>query len=382
MSGLAHGRELMRIAILANDKNSFVKPLADGLARMAAGCGAEPEIHYDGIAMLSLPLKMSWASPRSAAGHAIRLRRHRKLFRDFVERVRGADLIVVVAHVPASLARNSLQNIETLRSAIPDRPIVNYDLVYLPTVVKWSGAMLRGEDTGLTDADRRAFKSGAFGLERYDWYLVASATSEIAMPAGPQPCSIIGVNLDDGTLYPDQTGEFRVLVDFEQTRKDYLSFREVQLAALDRSEIPYHVLDKPLSRDEIREVYRKTGAFMMAHRESFGLPICELQACGSLIFTPRSEWAGAHWIKPDLHVSGSGAHSGNFIVYQNDLESLVKRLRAARENFNPSAVREQFLAMQPQLFEGDRSTLANFLQMVDEGAIHSRRHEQHTAIGR
>ena len=121
---------------------------------------------------------------------------------------------------------------------------------------------------------------------------------------------------------------------------------------------------------------------MMAHRESFGLPICELQACGSLIFTPRAEWAGAHWIKADLRVGGAGVHSENFIVYDNDVDSLVTRLQAARKNFNPISVRESFLAAQPHLYRGDRSAFTDFLRMVDDRTIHSRRHEQHAAIGR
>jgi glycosyltransferase involved in cell wall biosynthesis len=372
----------MRIAILANDKNSFVKPLAEGLARMATAVGARPKIFYDGLAMLSLPLGMNWSSPRAAAGQAIRMRKHKKMFDEFVERIRGFDLVVVVAHVPSSLTRGSLQNVEVLRHRMPECPIVNYDLVYLPTVSKWSGAMLRGEETGLSEADKASMLPGAFGMDRYDWYLVASPLSEIPMPETPQPCSIIGVNLDDGALFPDQGGEFRVLVDFEQRRSDYLSFRQVQLEALQMAGIPFDVLDKPMTRDEIRSVYRKTGAFLMAHRESFGLPICELQACGSLIFTPRAEWAGAHWIKSDLKRPGPGRHSRNFVVYRNDPASLAEKLKEARDNFDPARVRDELFNAQPQLYYGDRKALRDFLAMVDDGRIDSRAHQLHSAIGR
>jgi glycosyltransferase involved in cell wall biosynthesis len=137
-----------------------------------------------------------------------------------------------------------------------------------------------------------------------------------------------------------------------------------------------------MTRDEIRAVYRKTGAFMMAHRESFGLPLCELQACGSLIFTPRPEWAGAHWIKDDLSVAGAGKHSRNFVVYENNVASLVEQLRKAQAEFNPSRVRDEFLTVQPQLYQGDRRVLSEFLQMVGSGEIHSRRHSDHASIGR
>jgi hypothetical protein len=372
----------MKVAILANSKNSFVKPLAQGLARMTAACGETAEIHYDGLEILSLPVRMSWASPRTAASRAVRLTGNRRRFESLVARLRGVDVIVVVAHVPASVSRSSLENVEALRERLPNCPIVNYDLVYLPTVEKWGAAMLRGEEVGLGEADLRMFATGSFGMERYDWYLVASVASEIPMPSGPQPYSRIGIDLDDGSLFPDQQGEIRALVDFPQTRKNYPTFREVQLRALEQSGIPFQILEGSLDRDQIRAVYRKTGIFFLGHRESFGLPICELQACGSLIFTPHAEWAGAHWIKSDPTVAGPGRHSANFVVYQNDVNSLVELLQAARDSFSPDRVVKTFLHSHRQLFHGDREALSHFFGMVNEGKIHSRLNREHAGIGR
>jgi hypothetical protein len=372
----------VKLAILANDKASFVRPLAEGLARMAARCGAEAKIHYDGLAMLSLPLQMTWSSPRSAAGTALRLPRNRRRFNEFVERIRDADVIVVVAHVPSSLTRDSLRNVETLREMLPTRPIVNYDLVYLPTVEKWGAAMLRGEPAGLTEAALEVLGAGSFGMERYDWYLVGSAISEIPLPPGHQPYSPVGIDIDDGSLYPNQRGEFLVLVDFEQRRKNYRAYRELQLRALEKSGIPFRVLDGRLSRDDIRAIYRKTAVFLMAHRESFGLPICELQACGSLIFTPHSDWAGAHWMKHDITVSGPGSHSGNIVVYRNSVDALVEELHAARVAFNPAGVVKTFAESHPHLFRGNQEVLADFLEKVSDGAIHSELHVEHAGVGR
>ncbi len=372
----------MRLAILANDKNSFVRPLAEGLARMATRCGATAEIHYDGLAMLSLPVNMTWRSLRSAASTALRLLRNRRRLSEFVERLRDVDAIVVVAHVPLSLTRDSLKNVELLREMLPGCPIVNYDLVYLPTVEKWGAAMLRGEPTGLTEAALEVLGAGSFGMERYDWYLVASATSEIPLPPGHQPYSPIGIDIEDGTLYPDQGGELRVLVDFEQRRKNDRDYRNLQLAAIEMSGIPFRVLEGQFGRDEIRAIYRKTGIFMMAHRESFGLPICELQACGSLIFTPRPEWAGAHWIKPDVRLAGPGFHSGNFVVYENTVEALVTELHAARALFNPAGVVKTFARSHPQLLGGNAHALADFLGMVSDGTIHSGLPVEHATVGR
>ena len=48
----------MRVEILANDRVSFVKPMADGLARMLKDCGADARVHYDGIAQM---MRLQWA---------------------------------------------------------------------------------------------------------------------------------------------------------------------------------------------------------------------------------------------------------------------------------------------------------------------------------
>lgn len=372
----------MRIAILANEKDSFVRPLAEGLARMTRKCGASPEVIYDGLEVISLPLRRRSFRPRALARHALRGRGFRKRFDALVERIRDADAVIVVAHVPGSMSRNALQNIEELRRRLPHIPMVNYDLIYLPTVEKWGAAMLQGDLSDISTEEARLITPAPFGMERYDWYLAASVASEIAMPAGDHPCSLIGMDIDDGQLYPDQQGEFRVLMDFSQSRKNYPSFRTIQLEALGKAGVPFRVLHGTYTRSEIRALYRTTGAFMLAHRESFGLPICELQACGSLIFTPRAEWAGAHWLKEDASVAGPGTHSPNIIVYDNRVEALVDRLLEAKAAFDPVRVVQTFDEVHPQLHYGDLDALARFLGRVDSGAIHGGLHWQHATVGR
>ncbi len=366
---------------MANEKDSFVRPLAEGLARMSTVCGATAEIFYDGLETLSLPLGLSGVSPRALARFALKGPGYRKRFADLVQRVAGADVIVVVAHLPHSLSRHGFANIEMLRSRLPRIPIVNYDLIYLPTVEKWGGAMLKGDMSDISAEEMQLIKPAPFALERYDWYLVASPVSEIPMPAGAQPFSHIGIDLDDGSLYPEQ-GRFHVLLDFEQRRKDYRSYREVQLAALERSGVSYEILEGRLTRSEIRAKYRKAGALMLAHRESFGLPICEVQACGAQIFTPRPEWAGAHWLKPHLTTPGPGQHSSNFVVYENRVDALTADLLAAQDSFDPAARLQTFMDAHPQLYCGDPKVLAGFLTRVSSGDINSQSHLQHAKIGR
>lgn len=372
----------MKLAIMANEKDSFVRPLAEGLARMVKSCGVTAEIHYDGLEVLSLPLGLRSLSPRAVAGFALKSAGYRKRFDEMVQQLAGADAIVVVAHVPASHSRHAHVNIERLRTRLPDVPIVDYDLIYLPTVEKWSAAMLRGDHSDISADEMRLIEPAPFGMERFDWYMVGSPVSEVPMPPGPQPYSRIGIDIDDGTLYPDQGGTFHVLVDFEQTRKNYPSFRDVQLEAVKRAGVSFEILQGRFTRQEIREKYRKSAALLLAHRESFGLPIIEVQACGGQIFTPKPEWAGAHWIKNDLARPGPGSHSSNFVVYENTVDALAGELIAARDAFDPAARLETFRSAHEHLYHGDREALRGFLSRLESGAIHSRLHRQHADIGR
>jgi hypothetical protein len=335
----------------------------------------------DGLDGLAAPVSIDFASPRSAASTSLRLIKHRRIFDRLVQRIADSDVIVVVAPVPTSFARGMLRNIEPLRERLPGIPIVNYAHYYLPTIDKWGAAMLRGVNTGLTDDDLRNFHRGSFRMNRYDWYLVASAVSEIPLPSDPQPFSRVGVHIDDGSLFPEQNGELRGLVDFAQTRINYPSFRKAQITALERAGIPYQTLEGQFSRSEIREIYRRTGAFFLAHRESFGLPICELQACGACIFTPKAEWAGAHWIKEDLTVPGPGVLSPNFFVYDDDVGKLTDQLEMARSSFNPDRNLRTFREYQPELYHGDPEALAGFLGRVEDGTINSRSHVDYEHIG-
>ncbi len=349
---------------------------------MVRDCGVTAEVHYDGLELLSLPLTVDTSSPRRMAATAARLLPYRRRFARFVERIAESDAIVAVANVPASFAKDSFPNLEILRRRLPTIPIINYDLHYLPTVDKWSTVILTGRGAGLTAEDMHFIRHGAFGMERYDWYLMASVVSHLPMHPPPMPFTLVGLNIDDGTLYPEQNGEVRALIDFAQPRLDYPSFRGPQMEALDRAGIPYDVLEGEYTMSEIRAIYRRTAIFLLASKESFGFPICELQACGSYIFMPHSFWAEAHWLKDDLLVPGAGRLSPNFCVYDNDSEKLVGQLLHVRETFDPSVVIETMKLMQPHLIHGDREALSGFLGMLDHGRVHAALHHQHHGVGR
>src|SRR5262249_25575282 len=115
-----------------------------------------------------------------------------------------------------------------------------------------------------------------------------------------------------------------------------------------------------------------------AHRESFGLPICEVQACGGMVFTPYSYWAPSHWQKDDLSIPGEGRLSENFLVYDNHAEHLIRTLRKLRGSFNPRRVRERFLDEQPDYYYGDRRAISKFVEALASRRIGSRLHLLHT----
>ena len=372
----------MRVDILANEKASYLQPMAEGLVRMLRGVGAEPRLHTDGLEHLMRALTVDFSSPRSFVGSSTKLIGNRSEFSAFVDRLRGTDAIVIVSAVPGAFSPALFPNIEVLRKLLPNTPIVNYDLHYLPMMYSWSKLILRNEETKLAPEHLQLFRKGKFGLERYDWYLMVSVGSHTVLPPGDHPYSLIGMNLDDDSLYPGQNGEFMALLDFDVSEFHYPEARKVQLDGVKRSGVKYQKLEGRYPRAEIRAIYRKAGAFLMSRSEAFGLPISEVQACGSLVFLPDPHWAAAHWLGDNFYIKREPSLNSNFVVYENDADALATRLRSAAEKFNPAQVRETFIREQPQLYYGDGDVLRLFLDRVANGEIHSRLHSEHYPIGR
>jgi hypothetical protein len=63
----------MRIEILANDRASFIQPMAEGLQRMLRDCGAEATVHYDGLSHLMRSQSIHYSTPRRLIGSTTRL---------------------------------------------------------------------------------------------------------------------------------------------------------------------------------------------------------------------------------------------------------------------------------------------------------------------
>ena len=354
----------VRVAILGNRDDSFVRPMAEGLARMVTRAGGEPVLHDAGLEAL-----------RRLGRQDVRTEL-RKLIREvpskrrFVDRLRSCQVIVVVDSAPRPFLRGVWQ-IEKLRRLLPEKPIVLYDLSYLGTRPSLPGWIRNGHPA-------KGLPPGGFGLERFDWYLCASLVAEIGLPAEPQPCSVIGVDLDDLTLWPERKREFRALIGFEQA--PHAAERALQIQACEETGTPYTVLQGHYAMEEIRKIYRQASIYFLAGRESFGLPICELQACGSYVLTPDAAWAPSHWLKADVAVPGPGSLSPNFVVYGHGREGLKEEIARLKKTYDPQRVFDTFLRFHPQHFRGNVPALAGFLGQIASGQIHSERHHEHPAL--
>ena len=367
----------MKVAILGNLAPGYVRPMAEGLQRMFADINITAEFFHEGHFMLArvqpdLRTYIRSAQQGSAVKNALKhFIKEAPIFYPFLKQLRKFDVIVVVnSIVPAFL--NEFFRDEALRYWLPRTPIVLYDVFYLPTRGSWGKWLKEG------NPERGIFQSGNWGLERYDWYLVGSVVSECPLPTGPQPYSHIGLNFVHDSLRVEPKKDFMALIDFEIP--DHMSERAVQILACEKAKLKYVVLHGRYSMQDIRSIYRQCSMYFLAHRESFGLPICELQACGSYVFTPYANWCPSHWIKEDLAQEGPGELSPNFITYHNDMDRLISEINCIKSTYDPYQVVDTFDRYHPQLHCGNIKELERFVRMIESGEITSRSHEQYAGI--
>jgi hypothetical protein len=368
---------MMRFAIMADNADNFVRPRAEGLKRMLERAGAEGKVFYEGLRFLDCPEPQNGIKTDGLASLARSLKNNltnpvRNFLKSTWKELEQFDVMVVVETVPTAFLTYQLKRVEEVRQRFPNMPVVLYSSIYLSTLGEWIDFLKNGNDY-------HGFIKGRnhFGLERYDWYLIGSATTENPMPKGFQPLSVIGCDINDGSLFPEQT-EFRALVDFE--RPNHMKERAIQILALEKTGTPYTVLHGRYPMAEIRKIYRQTSIYFLAHLEAFGLPIAEVQACGGLVFTPYARWAWAHFQKPDLTVPGEGLLSENFRVYHNDLETLCRMIEESKAQFNAQTNLDAFLHMDGKFLNGDKSELAKFLDALKDGKIHSKLHLEHERL--
>lgn len=356
-------QDFLKTAILTNRADSFYKPLAEGLSRMFAQIGVESYVLYDGLA--SLP-KLRMPEDRRISDWKERLRRtarewdSRRSYRHLLDQLRTVDFVVMVGHVPTAYWEGLFDD-KRFRRDVPHLPIVLYDLVYLPTRGLWPKSILECSSTYGTPKGRH------WGLNRYDYHLCVTEMSEWEVPSCAKTFSQIGINLVDPSLVVEPKAELVALIDFE--RPDYLYERAIQVLACKEAGIRFKVLHGHYRSDAIRAIYRSASFYFVAHRESFGLPILEVQACGAVVLTPYGDWCPSHYLaRPER--KDSGPLPSNFIVYNNDRQQLVNELHRLRRV--DSLQREQ-----PHFYYGDTEELARFVDLVRTGKINPHSHKEY-----
>ena len=359
----------MKFVIFADRSYNYIKPISVGLNRVLRESGHETEIWYDGIYWL---MKLNLFKVLIADIYRVFLNLRTGNSGKFIYRfwnllafynrkkkkaLKECDCIIVVDNCPSVFYASDIRRLEYLRTKFK-KPIVNYDFHYLPNQAWYK---------------RIASNPKNFGLERFDWYLPVGIVTEYAIPKEiPVIFNCIGMNITDSNLYPEQK-DFQVLLDFK--RPGYEVYRDMVVSVLEEENIPYIQLDGRYTTDEIRSIYRKCSVYFVAVRESFGLPIAEIQLCGGYVFTPYAEWCPAYFLNKSPYVKGVGNLGRNFIVYDNDKEKLRVELKRIQKEFDSNVVIRNFKEDYQDYYEINKKELCSFVQKISDGLINADTHE-------
>lgn len=365
----------MKFIIFADKNYNYRKPMADGLYKHLISLGHDVEILYDGNYWLSkIPL---WKVLITDIFKALmNIKSKKRLYflrfwsmvnfnRNHKNKILDADCLIVVDNCPNVYYKNCLSRLEILRKEYKG-PIVNYDLHYLPNQ-GWY-VMIKEKD------------SDNFGLERFDWYLPASLVTEYAIPREiPQIYNCIGFDLHSDDLKPEQD-EFLAVLDFEHA--GYEKERSIQIKALELTNTKYICLKGRYTRDEIRALYRKCSIFFTSVRESFSLPVIEVQLCGGIIATPYAKWLPAHFLNKSIYEKGVGTLGRNFIVYENNLETLIQSIKKCKEEFNAINNINNFRNDYPSYYSINDKSLNDFCNSVNNGFISKQKHNEFSELNK
>jgi hypothetical protein len=358
----------VRIAILSDLRDSFPKPMGRGLARLLRAAGAEPVLLETGLEDLPVPAR---AGPRPAGAEArlrtlLRRLRRELSYRRLRRQLARVDAVIVVNHLPAAYHRSFFDDVR-LRGDLPRLPILLYDLIYLGTDPFWT-ARLAGQSPhpGTPPGPH-------WGLARYDHHLCVTEVNGEELLPGAEDFTRIGLHLEDPTLHVQANPQFQALIDFE--RPEHLRERAAQVAACVEAGVPFQVLHGRYTLEEIRAVYRSCGVYFLAHLESFGVPIAEVQACGATVLTPDASWCRPHHLTRGVRTLDR--LPDNVQCYGQDQATLVRMLRELRANHDPHRIRERFLAQQPAFFRGDAAALGQVVDRLARGDLHAQSHRRY-----
>jgi hypothetical protein len=359
----------MRIAILSDDSYSYTKPMAISLSKMLNQLNVKNRIFYNGTKALNYRSEKNlFENIKEIIKIIINLFIKNRFiipsYKDLIilkKQLKKFDVIIVCAAIPISLAKNYYNGIDLLRKYF-NTPIINYDVHF------W--ASMEGRKF-IRKLNVESKWGGFCGFERFDYYLTASNISEIPVKKIFWPVSVIGANFTNKYLKPRQI-KFRALIDFK--RKNFLAERKMQIEILKKLNIPYTILSKKYEHSKIYKIYSKHSIYFLAHRESFGLPIVELQNCGCYIFTPYKKWAPSHYINKSIYSRGEGNLSKNFIIYNNDPLLLEKKIKKIKSNYLAKKVIYEFKKKNGNLYKGNLKILDSVIKKIKTGKINYNSH--------
>ncbi len=343
--------------------------MAVALAKMLSTLGMSATIFYEGTAIMNEPYPTVTYRTKIVVKQILNLLGKKYYIppiasiETLLKKLTGYDAIVVVGHMPTTFAKANYTGVDILKKKL-NVPIINYDLCFLATHGMWVKLLKKDPKYG-----------GFAGLNRFDYYMAVSITTEYPLKKDVMfPVSCIGGDFQAENLFPEQE-EFMALVDFE--RESHPKERALQLQALKETDTKYYILHGTYSADEIRNIYRKSAIYFLAHRESFGLPIVELQHCGCLIFTPYKRWAPAHYLFKSPYERGEGQLGTNFKVYRNDLTLLKSMIQEVKTQYNAHKVVESFKKEYPMFYTGNLAALSEVMNKIQQGVIHAQSHNDY-----
>lgn len=362
----------MKFIIFADKAYNYIRPLADGLYKTILDTNNNAEIWYDGIYWLSKPnlIKVLFHDIFCLIMNLKAKNRNLYVYRFWnlvtfnsqrkKQAMKECDAIIVVNNCPNVFRPGNLPRIELLRNKYK-KPIVNYDFHYLPNQGWWKYLK------PLT---------GHHGLERFDWYLPVGLTTEFSIPDQiPQIYNCIGMDVRSKDLYPEQK-EFIALIDFKQDNQ--LENYEMIISVLRKLGIKYISLEGKYTSSEIRNIYRRCSIYFVCCRESFGLPVVEMQLCGALVFVPDKRWCPAHILSNSRSNSDTeNMYLGsNFVCYDNNPQLLERKLTEAKKQFNAKQSVSNFIREYPEYYSINKKELGCFFEKIQKKEINCKTHEK------
>lgn len=339
----------MKIAILTRPGDCFPNIISQGLSDMLNQLGVEHKLFYDAIPLLMRLLPLGEKPKRWANSLHFRVYnkiKHLRQDKQLLEELRSYDLIILSECLPNALWKNYLA-IEEFKRKV--RVAVGSYSDGSMEIAPIHRRMVLDQD----DADE----------SRFDFNLFVSDIIELRKKDYPDNQRVIGLDLQYTGLSPRKREEFIAVVDFAQ--EGYEAYREQQLRVLNALGIKTIELEGRYPMSEIRNIYQQASGFFMAFPETFGLPIAECLASGTLILTPDSGWPMAWRLDKAPMPWGGGQLPDCFRVYKDD-DELATLLTGIRKEYDlvetPKKVFQTFLQHYPRLYGGDKDALKEMLE--------------------